>query len=233
MKLAVISDVHSNLPALEEVLRDIGEQDVSETLCLGDLVGYNPFPNEVIETIKKEKMECIMGNHDYAVITKDTSWFNYIAADAIMWTAKKIKKENLGFLKKLPFGRTLKLKNRTLFLVHGSPREPLYEYVEPWYSEELLREFAGKYSALGLGHTHVPFFKLVGNRSKKLVFNPGAVGQPRDNNSKASYAILDIGKSASINVEIKRVDYNIKRTADEIIAQGLSSFLAERLYKRI
>lgn len=231
MKLAVVSDIHANLPAFEAVLKEMeNEEDISKTICLGDLVGYNPFPNEVIEIIKREKIECIMGNHDYAVITKDASWFNYMAADAIKWTAKKIKKENLGFLKKLPFSMTLKLKNRTLFLVHGSPREPLYEYVEPWYSEELLKEFASKYSILALGHTHVPFFKLVGNRSKKLVFNPGAVGQPRDNNSMASYAILDIEKNS---IEIKRVDYNIKKTADEIIVQGLSSFLAERLYKGI
>jgi len=228
MKLAVISDIHANLPAFEAVLKEMeNEEEISKTLCLGDLVGYNPFPNEVIEIIKKEKMECIMGNHDYAVITKDTSWFNYIAADAIKWTIKKIKKENLAFLKKLPMSKILKFRKYPMLLVHGSTRDLLYEYVESWYSEELLREFIGRHSALAMGHTHVPFFKFLNN---KLVLNPGAVGQPRDNNPKASYAILDIEKNS---IEIKRVEYNIRKTADEIISQGLSSFLAERLHKGI
>ncbi|MBI5253735.1 MAG: metallophosphoesterase family protein, partial [Euryarchaeota archaeon] len=113
MQVAVISDIHSNLPALREVLNEIEGMKI---FCCGDLVGYAAFPNEVIEVVKKKKIISILGNHDYAVITGDTSWFNPVAAAAVDWTRKEIKKENINFLNSLP-----KLYEGDFYMVHGSP----------------------------------------------------------------------------------------------------------------
>ncbi len=218
MEIAVISDIHGNLIAFKEVLKSIGNKKI---FCCGDLVGYYPFANEVIEIVKKRKIISVLGNHDYAVVTGDTSWFNPIAAFAIEWTRKRIKKENLEFLRNLP----LVYKN-DFYMVHGSPRNKLEEYVFPDYSDELLKYFLklANREILILGHTHVPFVKKF---DSEIVFNPGSVGQPRDFDPRASYAILDIEKR---EVEIIRVDYDIDAVADAVEREGLPSRLGQRLY---
>lgn len=218
MQVAVISDIHSNLPALREVLKEIEGMKI---FCCGDLVGYAAFPNEVIEVVKKKKIISILGNHDYAVITGDTSWFNPVAAAAVDWTRKEIKKENLDFLNSLP-----KLYEGDFYMVHGSPRNQLDEYVSEDYPEKELLSFFEYTSrdVMILGHTHRPFIKKLGG---KLMFNPGSVGQPRDLDPRAAYAVFD---AAAKKVEIKRVEYDIDEAADAIIEKGLPEFLARRLY---
>lgn len=217
-KIAIISDVHSNIYALDKVLSRIKGMEV---FCVGDLVGYNPYPNEVIEMIRDNGIISIMGNHDHAVITGDTLWFNPIAARAIHWTRGVIEDENLEFLKTLP---NLYVHEH-FTMVHGSPRDPLDEYVYSDYPEETLKGFLkGVSSTLILGHTHVPFVK---NLNGKLIFNPGGVGQPRDYDPRASFAIFDTENG---EVEIKRVEYEISKVADEILDQGLPKELAYRLY---
>lgn len=225
--LAIISDVHANLPALNAVLEDISARGIEEILCCGDLLGYNPFPNEVVEIIRSRKIPCILGNHDYAVLTKDTSWFNYVASEAIRWTIRNIKKENLAFIKAMPFYIKTKKNAASLYLVHGSPMDLLYEYVFPDYDDATLKAYAGENDILIMGHTHIPFKRKINN---KLILNPGSVGQPRDRINKASYAVLEAGEKKA---EIIRVSYDIDYVAEEILKQGLPDFLAERLYSGI
>jgi len=217
VKIAVISDIHGNLIALNTVLEEI---DNMKILCCGDLVGYNPWPNEVVEVVIDNKIISVMGNHDFATITGNTEDFNSIATGAIEWTREKIKKSNIKFLESLP----LNYKGENFLIVHGSPRDPLNEYVylEHPYIGSFLEGI--RQDILILGHTHVPFVKKF---SDKVIFNPGSVGQPRDGNPKASYAILDTEKK---EVEIKRVSYNIKEVADKIIKENLPEELAMRLF---
>ncbi|MFH1774844.1 MAG: metallophosphoesterase family protein [Methanobacteriota archaeon] len=219
MQVAIISDIHSNLPALREVLKEIKGMRI---FCCGDLVGYAAFPNEVIELVREKKIISILGNHDHAVITGNVEWFNPVAAFAIDWTRKKIKKENLDFLSSLP-----RFHEGEFYMVHGSPRNQLDEYVSEDYPEgELLGFF--KYTsknAIILGHTHEPFIKKLGD---KLIFNPGSVGQPRDLDPRAAYAIFDI---AAKKVEVKKIEYDIDEAANAIIENGLPEILAHRLYE--
>lgn len=221
MKVAVFADIHANLPAFERVLGEVGDMP---KLCCGDLVGYNPFPNEVIEIAKKEKSVSILGNHDNAVLTGDTSWFNLTARKAIDWTRGELTDENLDFLKKLP-----QVYDDELYMAHGSPRDPLEEYVYLEDPDYVFLDFFNytKNNTVILGHTHVPFIKKIDER---LIFNPGSVGQPRDHDSRASYAILD---TKTQEVEIKRVDYDIEKTAKKIEEVGLPGRLAMRLFSGV
>ncbi|MBI5252937.1 MAG: metallophosphoesterase family protein, partial [Euryarchaeota archaeon] len=151
----------------------------------------------------------------------DTSWFNPVAAAAVDWTRKEIKKENINFLNSLP-----KLYEGDFYMVHGSPRNQLDEYVSEDYPEKELLSFF-RYTSKNtiiLGHTHRPFVKKFGDR---LMFNPGSVGQPRDLDPRAAYAVFD---AAAKKVEIKRVEYDIDEAADAIIEKGLPELLARRLY---
>lgn len=217
MEYVFISDVHGNLPALEKVL---GEAGGLEVFCAGDLVGYNPWPNEVIELMKSMNVKCVLGNHDYAAVTGDASDFNFVAVEALGWTRKKLTAENMSYLKSIP--KTLSTLD--FFMVHGSPRDPLYEYVYPEnpYLEGIVNEVLQ--DVVVLGHTHFPFVRKAGG---KIVFNPGSVGQPRDGNPKASYAVFN---TETREVVIRRVEYPISEVAGMIEAVGLPSKLAQRLY---
>jgi predicted phosphodiesterase len=218
MEVAIIADVHSNLPALEAVLKEVEGLDV---FSCGDVVGYNPFPNESVEIFRKKRIKGLMGNHDYAVISGDTNWFNTDAALSIEWTEKVIEKENLEYLSSLPKA----FESESFIAFHGSPRDPLYEYVYSGYSDETFNSFLGDARALILAHTHLPFVKKL---KKGIVINPGSVGQPRDGDPRASYATLDTEKNT---VRMCKVSYDVERVVEEIIRKDLPKELAERLYK--
>lgn len=219
MKVAVIADVHSNLTALEAVLRDLRGRNW-EIYCLGDLVGYNPFPNEVVELMRDMGIKCLMGNHDLAVVTGNAFGFNPYAARAVAWTRKHLKKENMSFLASLPLYR-----RNSFYMVHGSPRNYTEEYVTHDYPEAILQNFLGKAERdiLALAHTHVSFIRPLGD---KMVFNPGSVGQPRDLDPRASYALLDPEKK---RVEIRKVEYDVEKVVEAVIRAGLPSILGIRL----
>lgn len=221
MRLGIISDIHSNLPALECVLKELETQDVDKILHAGDVVGYNPYPNEVIEVIRNAEIISILGNHDRAVNSVDTAGFNPYAAQAVYWTVDVLKKESASYLKKLKPREVLKFDEKTIVAVHGSPWND-DEYV---YEQELTARFLEEANAdiLIYGHTHVPCVKRF---STGIVINPGSVGQPRDANPKASYAVLDLEKG---HAEIKRVGYNVKAVVEDIEKAGLPLFLAQRL----
>ena len=228
MKIAFISDVHSNYEALKTVLEDIQKRDVQQIIHTGDLVGYNTDPNRCIELIKKYKVMCIQGNHDLNAVTlENIKWFNEWAQIALRWTQKRLNEDNKNFLLTLPKFFEAKDKN-SVYAVHGSPKDPLYEYLTPTSPDEIFKDFFEKLKVdlLVTGHTHIPDLKRFGN---KVYLNPGSVGQPRDNNPKASYAIVDL---SNINlISFHRIEYDIDTTAKKVIKAGLPEYLAERLYK--
>ena len=226
MRIAVISDIHSNYDALQAVLSDMGDYDA--LVCLGDLVGYGAQPNEVVSEIQSLRPGAIvMGNHDYAVSTGDTSGFVQHAVQAIEWTRREISPENLHYISSLRSKATFVANGTKIALAHGSPRDPLNEYIYPSTPDFILRSLVDESGGdlLMLGHTHVPFQLRFGSR---LIGNPGSVGQPRDGDPKASYAILE--PSTETVLEIHRVGYNIDSAASRIVARGLPKLLADRLY---
>jgi predicted phosphodiesterase len=240
MRYAIIADIHSNLAAFKAVLNDIETlEKVDKIWCLGDIVGYGPDPHECIELLRETDNICVAGNHDRAVIGKlDITSFNPNAAEAVKWTTEKLSIGDITYLKNLPES----VQEDDFTLVHGSPREPIMEYI---LSMSVARQnfdcFRTKYCLVG--HTHVPqaysldkddnctatrflpTIKLITGETR-LIINPGAVGQPRDGHPEASYAIYD---SRTRVVQLRRVPYDIRQTQDRIMESGLPPRLASRL----
>ncbi len=213
--------MHANLPALEAVLEVIEETGVEAVLHAGDVVGYNPYPNEVIRLLRSRRIESIRGNHDRAVVTGDTSWFNPQAARAVDWTRGAMTSESMEYLRGLaseivPEGLGLRLK-----VVHGSPRDE-DEYIYPQQATPMLLEEAGS-DALVMGHTHVPY---ASETPRGLIVNAGSVGQPRDGDPRAAWVLLDTQK---LKADVKRVTYDVTAVYQEVMKRGLPQFLAERL----
>jgi len=228
--IAIIADVHSNLEALNAVLGDIGTRtDVARILCAGDIVGYGPEPNKVCEKVRSSNIICSQGNHDRGMDLSNLDWFNPDAREALMWTAQRISQRNKEWLLGLPKIYEEKILGRIVKLVHGSPADPLYEYVMPDTSTDLLRHYlnVSKADILVTGHTHIPFVAKFG---KKLFINAGSVGQPRDGNPKACYVLLNL---KTLKAEIVRVEYNIEAVTTKIRQATLPDALADRLFEGI
>lgn len=226
MRVAVISDIHSNYDALQAVLTAIGSYDA--LVCVGDLVGYGGQPNEVVSQLRSLEPDAIvMGNHDYAVSTGDTSGFVDHAVRAVEWTRKEITPENMKYISSLRTKAEFTAGGMTVALVHGSPRDPLNEYIYPGTPQFILRSLIdeSRGTALLLGHTHVPFHYSF---DSKIMANPGSVGQPRDGDPRASYGILEV--SAHTSFQLHRTAYDIDAAASKITASGLPKLLADRLY---
>ena len=218
MKISVISDIHSNVYALNEVLKDIKNRNIDMIVCTGDLVGYGTRPNEVIETLRNEKILTIMGNYDDAIGNfkivcgcdykdpKDTEK----ASLSMQFTSEKTTDENKEYLRNLPKEITFTFNNKTIRFVHGSTRL-INEYLKEnsKESEEVMKEL--KEDILVCGHTHIPYSKYYGN---KLLVNAGSVGKPKTNNPNANYVIIDI--KSSVAVEIIEVPYDFEKIAKEI-----------------
>jgi len=225
MRIGIIADPHSNLAAFQAVLKHMPKVD--DIICAGDLVGYGAEPNEVIDLAKKKDIRTVLGNHDYGAIARDVSGFNPFAARAVLWTADNLSEENVKYLRGLREELMLTYGGRRIYVVHGSPRDPLFEYVFPDLPNRELLELTRKVDAdvIVLGHTHVPMQRVI---QGKLILNPGGVGQPRDRDPRASYMLLTLDDEISVKHE--RVEYDIERTAKKIEAASLPSELATRLY---
>ncbi|MFQ5731939.1 MAG: metallophosphoesterase family protein [Planctomycetaceae bacterium] len=241
---AIISDIHGNLEALQEVLADIKSQDIEEVYCLGDIVGYGPNPRECIELVRESCAICLLGNHDQGALF-DPVGFNQGAERAIFWTRKTLEsggargtEERWEFLGEMPRVH----KDGDFLYVHGSARNPLNEYVFPEdiYNQrkmESIFSLVPKYCFQG--HTHIPGvftedlnffapeeidFQYQLNDTKVLI-NVGSVGQPRNGDNRASYVVL-----TPPMVQFRRVDYDFENTADKIYdIPDLDNFLGDRL----
>lgn len=227
MKLAVIADLHSNLQAFRAVLREIQRKNPRYILCLGDVVGYGANPNEVVQKLNNlENLVCIKGNHDEAVLGGRVRKLNPVASKAIRWTIDHLSDRSLKFLEAMDEYKALEFDGLNFFLVHGSPDDYLNEYIYPDTPKERFENFFEETNAhtILMGHTHVPFIKEVGGR---VALNPGAVGQPRDRDRRASYAMIDTKK---MEMEVKRVSYDVEGAAEAIKRTTLPDQLGERLY---
>ena len=227
MRIAVISDIHSNIYALDEVLADIEKRNIDMTVCTGDLVGYATRPNEVIEAIKKEKILTIMGNYDDAIGNyrlicgcdypdpKDAQK----AGASMSFTLKNTSDESKSYLRNLPKDAILTFNSKTIRFVHGSTRI-INEYLKENSKEadEVMSDLVE--DILVCGHTHIPYAKYYG---EKLLINAGSVGKPKTNNPNANYIIIDIKNadeidetSSNVEVEIIEVSYDFEKIAKEI-----------------
>jgi predicted phosphodiesterase len=242
MRCLVLSDIHSNLEALEAVLDDAGQVDL--VWCLGDTVGYGPDPNACVELLRSLSPVCIAGNHDWATLGNlDLQDFNPDARDANLWNRQQLTPGNLNYLEALP---NLVVEGQ-FTLAHGSPRHPIWEYII--YTSTARTNFDHFQTPYCLvGHTHTPgIFRLIPETREhgsicvqvtldsgqpvklgpdRLIVNPGSVGQPRDGDSRASYAILDLD---DMTVEHRRVPYQIDETQAKMMSHDLPLRLVLRL----
>ncbi|MHA2407655.1 MAG: metallophosphoesterase family protein, partial [Candidatus Ranarchaeia archaeon] len=223
-RILVISDIHGNIDALRRVFKEETQWD--SLIFAGDAVGYGASPNEVISELKQQEIIACMGNHDFAVISLKTDWFNEYAVKAIRWTNKTLTVDSKSWLANLPSRKEFNIGSIRVGLVHGSPRKPLYEYVTPDTPISQLESHREEMDVdiLILGHTHIPFIqKLPGG----IILNPGSVGQPRDGDPRASYIILEIDED-EVQAQIHRIKYPIRIAASRIKEAGLPRFLGER-----
>lgn len=239
MRILVISDLHANITALEAVLADAGQVD--ETWCLGDVVGYGPDPNDVVERVRSiPNLTCILGNHDVAVLDQmDDAVFNTEARRSLLWQKKQLSDGNKGYLESLP-QNALVLGDVTL--AHGSPRDPVWEYILNTLVARLnFQSFETSYCFVG--HSHIQcMFQLDVNKDRvslevpkpgevlqltaRAILNPGSLGQPRDRDPRAAYAIFD--PEAQL-WEPRRVTYDIPSVQKRIREAGLPEKHAARL----
>lgn len=233
MRLAIFSDIHGNLPALEAVLADIGRQHVDGVYCLGDLVGYAPFPNEVTERIRQEEIPTVMGNYDDGVgFDRDECGCAYREPDerargqqSLEWTKAHVQPDNKAFLRTLKPEIRIEMDDKRLLLVHGSPRK-MNEYLFEDRPSSSFQRLAASSNAdvIVFGHTHKPYTRLVGD---VWFVNVGSVGKPKDGNWQACYAILDL--SAAQPAGFVRVPYDIKTVTEAIRTTDLPAEFAADL----
>jgi putative phosphoesterase len=223
--VAFISDVHSNLEALEAVLDEVGTLRV---YCCGDIVGYGASPNEVVRLLRAVGATCVLGNHDQASLSGDVGEFNPRAGMAAVWTSQHLNDESRAFLESLPREVSTNVGGKRVYMVHGSPDDPMWEYVRPSTHADLFEYYLRKVGAdvIALGHTHLAF-EWRGDQGE-VVFNPGSVGQPRDGDSRASFAILTI-EGEEVRVEPRKVEYDAQGAARKILDSGLPPSLATQL----
>jgi len=238
MRYGIFSDIHSNLEALDAVIKAYKKEKIDKYLCIGDVVGYASNPRECISIIKALAMITVAGNHDWASVNLfSIDYFNPHAKEAILWTRRNLDDSDRNLLESLK----LIYKNEDLTLVHGTLDNPGdFNYMTDSYiAQDSFRLL--ETNICFVGHTHVAgtFIKdkferidyrqdnsMAISPENKYIVNVGSIGQPRDGNPQASYCIYDSGKK---EVQIKRIDYDIETTRKKIIDAGLPRFLGDRL----
>jgi predicted phosphodiesterase len=242
LRVAVISDIHANLVALEAVLEALDDEAPDEVWCLGDLVGYGPRPNECCALVRERADVCLVGNHDLAVLGRvDIADFSLDAAAAARWTDERLDDEERTFLSSLE----PEARRAGVALYHGSARDPVWEYVltDVLTAESAAATIADAEDDVALvGHSHVALaVSLVdgtlngglapGGTEHELegarwLLNPGSVGQPRDGDPRAAYLLLDLDRRFGA---FRRVPYAVEETQRQLRAAGLPETLATRL----
>jgi predicted phosphodiesterase len=237
MRLAIISDVHANIEALQAVMKDIKKRKLNEIVFLGDAVGYGPNPNECLEILTKNCRILLAGNHDWAAIDlTEIAYFNQYAKAAIVWTRGVLSEKNQKLLRTFPIKKELK-KDKAL-LVHSTPKEPeAWHYLLTLWDAEINFQYFNEMLCL-IGHSHIPFVieRLPSGEmvtynsaadlkiSERYIINCGSVGQPRDRDPRACYAIMDDDR-----VDFIRVEYDVEKTQKKMREAGLPLPLIERL----
>lgn len=239
MRIAIIADIHANFVALETVLEHAGSYDA--LWCLGDTVGYGPQPNECVARVQSADV-VLVGNHDLGCLgTIPLTNFNREARIANEWNGKQLSQEHRAWLHHL---KAMQQVNEQVTVAHGSPRDPVWEYLLDTESASLSFDCFDTQLCF-VGHTHQPLIftaDVTGRQCKasiptertplqleadrRYIINPGSVGQPRDGDSRAAYAIYDTEKAT---VTFRRTAYNIKRTQTMMLQHGLPEILAARL----
>lgn len=236
MKFAIIADIHANLEALQVVLEDSKQQQVTHYACLGDVVGYNANPKECLDIVRTMNMPCVKGNHDeYCSSEEHLEGFNPAAAEAVNWTRKQLTEDDRQWLRDLKYTRMV----TNFTIVHATLDGPQrWGYVFDKLAAAASLTYQNT-SVCFFGHTHVPvafmkdsvvrggtYSKFKTEPGKKYFVNVGAVGQPRDNNPKCAYVVYDASEGT---IEIRRLEYDIATAQKKILAAGLPARLAERL----
>ncbi len=241
MRFAIISDIHANLPALNAVLDDMKIYHVDYIICLGDVIGYGPFPSECLTRLREVTSYIIMGNHEAATADLfDVNLFYEEAKEHILWTRDQLSKEEIEYLKSLNYV----LDFKTFMISHGSLEDPeCFPYIE---TEEEAREVFSKnrHKLMFVGHTHIPIVHKLDHKSNyaaisknivnmnpkwRYIVNPGAVGVSRDEQFSAAYLIFD---SDLYKVFMRRVNYNLKPIYDAIHAMARDAHHLEVLMER-
>lgn len=243
MRLAVIADIHSNREALESVLAQIDREGVEAILNLGDLVGYNASPNECLELLQGRNIWSLAGNHDLALLEPERAqYFNIIAYEALMWCRQEVRPEFLKFLQSLPLVRE---QPGSFLACHGTPGNPDTYIAYHFQGKRVLKDLFSHpdLRVCFFGHTHrralwyrdirgkvalrpiAPAAMFLSPEEHYLI-NPGSVGQPRDGNPEAAYAIFD---DQEFSIQFKSAPYDVREAQRRILAAGLPPYLAERL----
>ncbi len=217
----MIADIHSNLHALEAVAARIDELRPDRVLCAGDIVGYGARPNECCSIVQRISDLTVYGNHEIAALTGDVIWMNPHAAKAAIWTSRTLNQGSRDFLSQLGLEGRMRCDEGLLAIYHGSVGSALEYVFEDQVDDGLLER--ARCDILVLGHTHVPYVRKLGSG---LAINPGSVGQPRDRDPRASFAVLDTDRQ---ECTIERVAYDTNAAWQDILDAGLPEFLAERL----
>jgi len=240
MRVAVLSDIHGNLHALQAVLDDAWAEKADRVLCAGDLVGYGPFPNEVIALLREHEVRCAIGDYDDAVAfdrpRPPAPWLSpdarpgpdWVADLIFLWTRVHLDSRTKSWLRRLLPQVRLEIGPCRLMITHGSPRS-LQESLGVETAEDILREisYQTKANLIVSGHAHVPSYRVV---NAVIFVNVGSVGQPRDGDPRAAYALLDIdpvtGKTQAL---IKRVEYDVDAAVRSLAQRGLPAELSRVL----
>jgi putative phosphoesterase len=217
MDIGVIADVHGNRVALDAVIEDMPQVD--GLLCAGDVVGYNPWPGACVDAVREREIPTVMGNHDRAVATGTSFSFNSMAGAGVAYAREQLDDGQLEWLAELPDERTV--FDGRMKIVHGHPDDPdRYTYPDMFDADML-----GDEDVLVLGHTHVQHHESY---DEGIVLNPGSVGQPRDGDPRAAYAIVDL---EAMNVTEHRVEYDIEVVERAVGEAGLPEKIGSRLRK--
>jgi putative phosphoesterase len=233
-RVAVITDIHANLPALEAALERIDELGIDRVYCGGDLVGYGPHPNEVCALIEERRIPTIYGNYDHAIARDEhdcgcayiTPHDRAVGQQSVEWTLVNTSQSSKDFMRELPFDLRFGLGEHEIHLVHGSPRK-VNEYLFEAKPDSLYERLAGAETARSLvfGHTHKPWVREIAGVQ---FVNCGSVGKPKDGDPRGAFAILTAAPGIP-EVAIERVDYDARGVADQVAAAGLPAELADKL----
>ncbi len=240
MRLAIISDIHGNLEAFTEVLRDIDRSHIDRVLCLGDNVGYGPDPEAVIQLLRERNIPCTMGNHELGILDPlQLDWFNPVARRSLLITKKLVSRDSMDYVRTLPHS----MVREGSLCVHGAPPDSATTYLFE-LSQTMLHRlyFEMRQPVCFVGHTHDLVMVEIDEQDvassalfegttalrqdRKYIINVGSVGQPRDGNNNAKYVVWD---QLSQEIRVKYIPYDVAATAEKIVRRGLPAVNARRL----